>query len=46
LKLYGELSDYIEENWKKLQKNKGKSINLDDYSAQRDILMFFCFASS
>jgi|GEM_PF-3469709 len=35
IETYEELSEYIEEKWKKLQKDKEHFINLDDYAARR-----------
>lgn len=37
IETYEELSDYIEEKWSKLQRDKKKFINLDDYTAQRGL---------
>ena len=37
IETYEELSDYIDEKWSKLQRDKKKFINLDDYTAQRGL---------
>ena len=37
IETYEELSDYIEEKWRKLQRDKEKFINLDDYTVQRGL---------
>lgn len=37
IETYEELSDYIEEKWSKLQRDKKKFINLDDYTAQKGL---------
>jgi predicted CopG family antitoxin len=37
IETYEELSDYIEEKWRKLQRDKKKFINLDDYTAQKGL---------
>ncbi|RLI76809.1 CopG family transcriptional regulator [Archaeoglobales archaeon] len=37
IETYEELSNYIEEKWSKLQRDKEKFINLDNYTAQRGL---------
>jgi predicted CopG family antitoxin len=34
---YEELSDYIEEKWRKLQRDKNKFVSLDDYVAKNGL---------
>jgi len=37
IETYEELSEYIEEKWKKLQKDREQFVNLDDYAARRGL---------
>jgi len=37
IETYEELSDYVDEKWKKIQRDKDQFINLDDYAAQRGL---------
>ena len=37
IETYEELSDYIDEKWSKLQRDKKKFINLDDYTVERGL---------